>query len=223
MSDFLIPKGHTYSTEDVSKREQIEYWNDMICAEFVQLDCTCNKSYGFEGKIRGCKIEDVQFSEVKADPQNVFRSKRQIAKCGEREFLLSLQLEEFGIVSQEGRIAQLYPGDFVLYDTTRPYQLQFFKPFRQIVLQIPYESLAKRFLKHEAITARRISTRTGIGGLTSLFIQSVASRSDMLSEQDRKTVTEHIIDLVALSIGSESSLRKLDRQSIARTARGSFC
>ena len=40
MPDFLLPKGHIISTEDVDEKEQLEYWIDMICDEFVQLDCT---------------------------------------------------------------------------------------------------------------------------------------------------------------------------------------
>ena len=218
MSDFLIPKGHTCSTEDVKAEEQFEYWNDMICDEFIQLDCISTKTRNFEGKLRGCEIGDLQISEVYADPQTVIRSKQQIAKSTESEFLLSLQLEAIGIVNQDGRVAKLQPGDFALYDSTRPYQLNFEKPFRQIVLQIPYDSLAERFMNPENITARPISSRTGVGSLTSQFIQSVASRIDTLSPQDRRIVTEHVIELVALSLGSMSSLRDVDGQSIARTA-----
>ena len=91
----------------------------------------------------------------------MIRSKQQIAKSTESEFLLSLQLEAIGIVNQDGRVAKLQPGDFALYDSTRPYQLHFEKPFRQIVLQIPYDSLAERFMNPENITARPISSTSG--------------------------------------------------------------
>ena len=218
MADFLLPKGHTHSTEDVSSKEKFEYWNDLVCDEFIQLDCSGKQQGEFKGAIRGHEIENLQISEVSADPHHVARSKKQIAKSTESEFLLSLQLEDIGTVNQDGRIAELYPGDFALYDSTRPYELHFEKPFRQIVLQIPYDPLAERFTRPEHITARRISAQTGVGALTSQFIQSVASRIDTLSPQDRRVVTEHIIELVALSMGSMSTLREVDGQSIARTA-----
>jgi AraC-like DNA-binding protein len=213
-----MPKGHTYSTEDVTAKEQLEYWTDMICDEFVQLDCTSEKRDTFRGEIRGSEVENIQISEVSADPQRVVRSQKQIAKSTESEFLLSLQIEDVGIVNQDGRIAELHPGDFALYDSTRPYELSFAQPFRQLVLQIPYESLAERFFKPENITARRVSAQTGVGALTSQFIQSVVARLDTLSLQDRRVLTEHVIELVALAMGSMSSLRELDGQSIARTA-----
>ena len=218
MPDFLLPKGNIISTEDVDEKEQLEYWIDMICDEFVQLDCTTEKRKDFKGKLRGTEFDKIRVSEVSADPQDVIRSRKQIAKSAESEFLLSLQLEDVGFVNQDGRIAELHPGDFALYDSTRPYQLHFDRPFRQIVLQIPYDYLAEQFVKPEIITARRVSAQTAVGALASQFIQSVAGRLDVLSIQERGVVNQHIIELIALAMGSKSSLRELDGQSIARTA-----
>ena len=218
MSDFLIPKGHTTSTQDVTEKERLEYWIDMICDEFVQLDCSTEQKTDFKGELRGCELDNIRVSEVGASRQHVTRSKKQIAKSTESEFLLSLQLEDVGVVNQDGRIARLHPGDFALYDSTRPYTLHFDRPFRQIVLQIPYDSLAEQFLRPENITARRVSARTAVGALTSQFIQSVAGRVDVLSAQERAAINHYIIELIALAMGSMSSLRELDGQSVARTA-----
>ena len=218
MSEFLIPKGHTTSTEDVAEKERLEYWIDMICDEFVQLDCSSDEKTDFKGELRGCELDNIRVSEVGASRQHVTRSKKQIAKSTESEFLLSLQLEDVGIVNQDGRIAELHPGDFALYDSTRPYTLHFDRPFRQIVLQIPYDSLAEQFLRPENITAHRVSAHTAVGALASQFIQSAAGRLDVLSAQERGVINHHIIELIALAMGSMSSLRKLDGQSIARTA-----
>lgn len=218
MVDFLLPKGHITSTEDVTKKEQLEYWIDMICDEFVQLDCIAEKRKDFNGKLRGSELENIRVSEVNADAQHVIRSSKQIAKSTESEFLLSLQLEDVGFINQDGRIAELHPGDFALYDSTRPYTLHFDRPFRQIVLQIPHDSLAEQFVKPEKITARRVSAQTAAGALASQFIQSVAGRLDILTAQERGVLDHHIIELVALALGSMTSLRELDGQSIARTA-----
>ena len=218
MSQYLINKGPIYSTEDATDKERLEYWIDLICDEFVQLDCSTDKNSSFNGRLCGWDMDDVRVSEVSGDPQHVTRSKKQIAKSTEREFLLSLQMEYTGIISQDGRIAQLHPGDFVLYDSARPYFLHFDQPFRHIVLQIPYDSLAEQFLRPENITARRVSAQTAVGALASQFIQSVACRVDILSSQERLVINQHIIELIVLAMSSMSSLREVDGQSIARTA-----
>ncbi len=218
MHDFLLAKGRILSTDDAGRGEHLAYWTDLVCDEFIQLDCRCEQQAVFNGAIRGCRIDALHISQVNADPQHVVRARHQIAKSTESEFLLSLQLEDVGIVNQDGRMAALHPGDFALYDSTRPYTLHFARPFRQIVLQIPYDALAELFIKPQTITARRISAQSGVGAVTSQFIQSVAARLDTLAPQDRRVVTEHIIELIALSMGSTSALREVDGQSIARTA-----
>ena len=218
MSQYLINKGLIHSTEDATDKERLEYWIDLICDEFVHLDCSTDKNSSFNGRLCGWDLDDIRVSEVSGDPQHVTRSKKQIAKSTEREFLLSLQMEYTGIISQDGRIAQLHPGDFVLYDSAKPYFLHFDQPFRHIVLQIPYDSLAEQFLRPENITARRVSAQTAVGALASQFIQSVACRVDVLSPQERHVINQHIIELIVLAMSSMSSLRELDGQSIARTA-----
>ena len=50
MPDFLLPKGNIISTEDVAEKDQLEYWIDMICDEFVQLDCTTGQRKDFKEK-----------------------------------------------------------------------------------------------------------------------------------------------------------------------------
>ena len=218
MSQYLINKGLIHSTEDATEKERLEYWIDLICDEFVHLDCSIDKNDNFKGRLCGRDLDDIRVSEVSGDPQHVTRSKKQIAKTTEREFLLSLQMEYTGIVSQDGRVAQLHPGDFVIYDSARPYFLHFDQPFRHIVLQIPYEALAEQFLQPENITAQRVSAQTAVGALASQFIQSVACRVDVLSSQERHMINQHIIELIVLAMSSMSSLRELDGQSIARTA-----
>lgn len=218
MRKISLNESYHHSTASVSEKEQFECWRDLVCDEFIQLNCETSKQGSFHGTISGNKLEKLQITEVSSDPQLVIRSKQQISKSTEREFLLSLQLEEEGSVNQDGRVAKLGPGDFALYDSTRYYELHFEKTFRQLVLQIPYESLAERFLNPENITAKPVSAKTGIGSLTSQFIQSTAARLDHLSLQDKRVVTEHIIDMIVLSMGSMSTLRDTDGQSIARTA-----
>lgn len=218
MHDFLVSRGTVCSTADVDEKERLEYWIDLVCDEFVQLDCVAERKRNFSGMIRGCGLEDIRISEVNADPQQVTRSRKQIAKSAESEFLLSLQLEEVGVVRQDGRVAELRAGDFALYDSTRPYQLHFSRPFRQLVLQIPYDSLAERFARPGEITARRVSARTASGALTSQFIRSVAGCLDSLSTQERRLIAAHIVEFIALALGSRSSLRELDGQSTTRSA-----
>ena len=62
--------------------------------------------------------------------------------AGERQPSLdSIQTAGTGRISQDGRSTELHPGDFALYDSTRPYELAFDDDFQQYVLMLPGPTL----------------------------------------------------------------------------------
>ena len=120
------------STSEVVPRESFTFWREIICDVFVQLDCERRGEGSFAGTLTNRRAGPLQLTEVGADAQHVVRSRRQIAKGGEDDCLVSLQLAGRGIIAQDGREAVLGPRDFALYDSTRPYELSFDGPFSNV-------------------------------------------------------------------------------------------
>lgn len=66
----LIFSGYRKDTSDLRKRDRLDYWCDIICDEFVQLDCNNVVPGDFIGELHGgVGISDLRFSKVIADPQ----------------------------------------------------------------------------------------------------------------------------------------------------------
>ena len=100
---FLISDGYQKKTSTERESERFDYWHDIICDEFVQLDCEKCVDGEFAGELRGgVWVGSLRFSEVWSDPQIVTRSKQQIAKSTTEDFLISFQLEQQGLVRQGG-------------------------------------------------------------------------------------------------------------------------
>ena len=77
----LILSGYRKKTSELRERDRLDFWRDIICDEFVQLDCQKVTPGDFIGELHGgVGISELRFSEVIADPQFVVRSRRQIAK-----------------------------------------------------------------------------------------------------------------------------------------------
>ena len=57
---------------------------------------------------------------------------------------------------QDGRTAVLQPGDFALYDSTRPYELRFDGDFQQYVLMLPGPTLRSQLRAAPELTARGV-------------------------------------------------------------------
>lgn len=215
----ILRGGYCHSTDDIDKTEaRFDYWRDMICDEFVKLDCERPLGGEFHGEIRGgVDLSELKFSEVISSPQHVVRSKRQIAKACDDEFLLSIQLDDQGIVRQDGREAILNPGDFTLYDSTRPYTLTFNRPFHQLVIQVPHKILSNYLVNPEHYTACRIQGGQGIGAVTSQFIRSVAQELDGV-EVKSPQLSENLMNLIAMAFSSSVILKDVYQQSAVQDA-----
>ena len=213
---FLVKEGHSKSTSDFESSQRFDYWCDIVCDEFVQLDCEQVKDKEFYGEIRGgVGVSSLRFSEVLSDPQLVKRSKSQIAKSAEADFLISFQLAKHGILRQDGREALLSPGSFALYDSTRPYSLEFQDRFHQLVIQMPNEVLSQHLMNPEKYTAISIDGQKGLGAVLSNFIFSVAQEMSSL-HQAPEELSENLLNLIAMAFSSSLMLGEVGDNSVVQ-------
>ncbi len=215
MTSHLLAGGYRKRTVDMPEKDRIDYWRDLICDEFVKLDCG-KMAEDFRGELRGGEACGAfRFSEVIADPQFVERSKHQIAKFAESEFLISFQLEKRGLIRQNGREALLTPGSFALYDSTQPYSLTFEEQFHQLVVQMPKEVLARHLMNPEQYTAVPISGASGLGAVIADFIFSLARELHRLDTAPDE-LSENLVSMIAIAFSSSAMLTQVGNHSIIR-------
>lgn len=213
---FLISDGYKKNTTDLRAWERFDYWREVVCDEFVKLDCENIADGDFIGELRGgIEVGSLQFSEVISTPQLVERSKSQISKSAEAYFLISFQVEKRCLVSQNGRKAVLTPGSFALYDTTEPYTLTFNERFHQLVVQMPKDVLSRHLINPEQYTAIPISGQVGVGAVLRNFIFSLANEA-CNAQQAPVELSDNLVNMMALAFNSSMKLDQIGYGSIAR-------
>lgn len=218
MASNILTGGYSKGTHDLEERDRQEFWRDVICEEFVRLDCD-RLSGDFQGQLcGGTGVGELQFSEVVADPHYVERSKRQIAKYSEADFLISFQLEKRGVVRQNGREALLTPGTFALYDSTQPYTLTFGERFHQLVIQMPKDVLSRHLMDPEEYTAIPISGHSGLGAVLSDFVFSLA-REMNAADTVPDELSENLVNMMAIAFSSSVMLSHVSDHTIVRETR----
>lgn len=212
----LISSGYRKKTSNLRERDRLDFWRDIICDEFVQLDCRKVTVGDFIGELHGgVGISELRFSEVIADPQYVVRSRRQIAKSTEADFLISFQVEQRGLICQNGREALLKPGSFAMYDSTQPYSLTFKERFHQFVLQMPKDVMARHLVNPEQYTAIPVSGRSGLGAVLSNFLFSLAKELPNV-RQASDELADNLVEMIALAFSSSLMLEQVGAQSVVR-------
>ncbi len=198
------------STDTVDSGERFDFWHEVICNAFVRLEAeSLPGSKTFRAEISNTTLGPLTLSRVAAEPHAVHRSKALIGDEPRDEILVSVQLSGTTIVEQDDRQAVLQPGDFAMYDATRPYDLTMPREFEQLVLQFDRRFLLERCPSPEPLTAIRMSNNSSVTAPVSAFLRSLES----ITLDDGQAVSHQLatsaLDLLGVALadqfGSEAS------------------
>jgi AraC-like DNA-binding protein len=197
------------STVDVAPRQRLAYWTDMVCDTYVQLECEPNAGANvIEGRIVSAEVAALSLSEVTSTAQLVRRTPAKIARASEDYFLVSIQTVGHGVVAQDGREAVLGPGDFALYDSTRPYTLSFDDAFQQYVLMLPGRTLRTALRDTDRLTANLVSGARGAGHLMINMIRTLAADIDTLAPESAVAVADSVTQILIAGLSALPAARR---------------
>ncbi|MBR1176987.1 helix-turn-helix domain-containing protein [Bradyrhizobium sp. KB893862 SZCCT0404] len=192
-----------WSTDTLAEHERLAYWVEAVCDTYVQLDCDApDREAPFHGTIELETLATLGLSRVTAAAQVVRRTPEKIARATEDYFLVSIQTAGRGTVVQDGRAAELGPGDFALYDSTRPYDLIFEGNFQQYVLRLPGQVLRARLRNAHSLTAQAVCGARGAGHLMISMINALAADMDTLERSSFAAIAESVENILVAGLCS---------------------
>ena len=125
------------------------------------------------------------------------RTARLAANTRGDQYKLSLMLGGEALLVQDQREVVLRPGDFAIYDCSRPYTMVVNDPFRMLVCVLPHDVVGLPPERVGRITATRIPGGGGIAWAMAPFIKrltELAIRDEVPADEHR--VVESVVDLV---------------------------
>ena len=187
-------------------QSRFDSFRESVSNTFVPLLVEPTTAMPFDGRLRGVQLGSLRITEVSATPHQVRRTPKLIARSDPEYYKLGLQLGGCCLLTQDGREASLTPGDFAIYDTSRPYAMSFDGPYRQLVLMLPRQQLRLPDNKIREITARRVLGGHGVGALLSALLRQLANQLDELDRQGSVRLADNIVDLLATVYAEELDL-----------------
>ena len=184
------------STQDVSPKEALPFWNDYVCNSLIGLDVINNdQGANFSGLLVGHVLDDVHVCRVNSKSSGVHRTKGLIAKSTEGYFLINFQVSGECHVSQDGRHVHMRPNDWTFTDSTRPYELHFFGEFEQLVLKIPRRLIIYGTSYVTSNTARLLDDQ-GLGKILKNFVYSLSLELKIVDAYTRKYLANSLLQLL---------------------------
>jgi AraC-like DNA-binding protein len=129
--------------------------------------------------LRSASLGVVKLNELwSSNPFIARRTTKHIASSDADYLKVCVQISGVSVVSQGGQISTLRPGDFILYDTARPYQISGAGAFHMQMLMFTRDSLRLSPSQLEWLTTRQISGRDGLGFLVAQYLVGLARQLD---------------------------------------------
>jgi AraC-like DNA-binding protein len=198
-----------FTTDHSPGHKRLALWQDIVCDVYVGLDCKSDLGSAFHGKVSQAPLGRAVCTEVSSDRQRVFRTPSRIARSDEHFILVALGRQGVGGVLQDGRETIIHPGEFALYDTTRPYELQFDDAFTQTVFKVPRDMLHRRIGGTDALTATTFAADRPLARLAHDFICQLCQSADGIEETYAAALSEQAVDLLAMSLGERLGAQRL--------------
>ncbi|TQC51220.1 helix-turn-helix domain-containing protein [Rhodococcus sp. WS4] len=198
MSSLLPPETRNLVTFDE--------FRESVSDAFVPLEMTSDAHDDFRGVVRGATVGAVRVTEVVAAAHTIRRTPRTIRAANPDYFKLGLQVRGRCVLAQDGREAALTPGDFSIYDTTRPYQLSFDDRFQMLVVMFPRQLLRVPSDGIARLTASRVSGTHGLGALVTPLLRGLGEQIADASPAVAVHLGDAVLDLVAAAFAEQLHL-----------------
>ncbi len=171
----------------------------------------------FWGTVAQSRIGPVSCTRVDSCAQRVLRTPGRIARASEDFVLVTLGTSGVNGVFQDGREAIVSAGQFVIYDTTRPYELRFDDNFSQTIFQVPRRLLHQRVGSFDALTATTFSNDRPLEPLVYDFLINMSRTVDHVDPATGARLLDQALDLVAMAFAERMHDRPPE-QSFHRSA-----
>ena len=215
----------SFSTLDVARQERLEFWREMVRRHFVPLDIQPLADGDFDGTVRLRAIGELDAARVRAHPMLATRTDKHIRRATGDEYFIGLHLHGLAVAEQDGRVAHLRPGDFALFDSTRPYRIAFRAAgsFDHLIIRIPRVQLDARVSRLDRVTALTVKAGSVAGRLAAPALAS------LIALEGSAPFVDPILDLVSTAISQaagvtgpvspqQRTLAEIKRYTLARLA-----
>jgi AraC-like DNA-binding protein len=168
-----------FATTQVDPAERLAAWRELVNRVFLPLAITPLQATGpaaeFGASVTGRDWGGLRVWRVTATPMSAQRTERHIRLAARDDYLLALHISGTAAGAQDGRQVILGPGDFALFDPTRPYSIAFqgAPGFEHVIYQIPRASLDARWQARRA-TALGVPATSSAGRLVSPYLRTLA-------------------------------------------------
>jgi len=190
---------HSLSTAGLGPKRQIQYWSDALTDLCGQFAVDPLEASSLEARINYTTVSKLKLCQIEASQHRLAHTAAR-AKMDAHPFVKILfQTHGISYFEQAGRRIELTPGDCLTYDVSCPHTIVSPSLTRHEVVIVPKELLLERGFR-AAMSACKLSARTGTGRIAYNFVHAAFDEATKLSPNNAIGVADSLIDLLLLPL-----------------------
>ena len=155
----------------------------------------------------------LRVSELHTSAQRVSRSRLQANQSESAGYKVTLQLSGRSEIRQASRRALLAPGEWGVYDTTRPYEVDVDDNAHFLVMQVPGRQVQAWEPYMQNAVARVFSARQGCGRMAMDLLRVALGEHAHLSESAARDAANAVMQMMGLDISERAGGRADQEQA----------
>ena len=176
-----------------------------MCDTLGPLEFRSDPDIPLRGEIAAGQLGPVNVGRVETStPHSVYRTPGLIRRDSPELYRVALTMSGQACLLQDGRTARLRPGEFTVYDFTRPYELAYDSGVQLAVFSFPREMLALPGDLVARLTAVPVRTDTGTGALTAPLLRRVALDMDGYQPASAARLSAVVMNLVTTAVAEHA-------------------
>ncbi|CDO87774.1 hypothetical protein AWC29_21100 [Mycobacterium triplex] len=185
--------------------ERFEAFHQLVGDTFVPVALSMDDADSFQAKLHTSslgtmRINRLQFSGgvvMRRTPRQLRRGTPQLIEHHSADYLkVGVHIAGSCVVRQDGREAKLSPGDYVVYETTRPFEFAVDGKFQMFSALIPRELLRIPTAQLSLLTARSFDGRQGMGALLAPFLVELARQTTKEARPTNIRLADAMFDML---------------------------
>ncbi|GAA1558233.1 helix-turn-helix domain-containing protein [Actinomadura kijaniata] len=175
--------------------DQADHWRRTVSAAFGPLRLDPPDRPGFAALLAARELGPVLTGDVRAPAHRVRRSARQVDRDTRECYKLGLVLRGSCLLRQNGREALAGPGDLVLYDLTRPVEIDF-RAHHIFTALVPHGAVALPPHRVWEMAGTLLTDQTRSGRLVASLLSALAADGDAADGPHAHHLGEAIAELL---------------------------
>ncbi|MFD8720088.1 helix-turn-helix domain-containing protein [Streptomyces sp. NPDC059629] len=186
------------ATREPAPGDRLAAWQRALSRTFVDVEVTVEPDRPWTGELTAERLGALQIATEEFGPGTILRSARSVAADPRTHILVRRQLTGTALLLQDGRTAELHPGDLAFHDARRPFRVVVPERQRARILMLPRALLRLEERQLHRLTATVVeSADGGAAGLLLPLLDGLVEEVSRPGLPRREQLARAVADILA--------------------------